>query len=1252
MTRLAKIKPAFLLRSIQHRSLPSRSIFSTPECQALAVDAADDRNAAVYGAGWDAGGAAVKIGVWWDFENCNVPYGIDAHRVGLNIVSGLRSSGFKGPVSISGYGDMLQLSRCVQESLSATGIRLHHVPSGGKESESSDRALLMDLILWTIENPPPAHLFLISGDRDFSTALHKLRMRNYNVLLACPAGAYISPSLLGAASRVWYWNSLVRGEALVAATSWSIDGPAPRPILPPLLKTPPPPSPSLGASSQVDSGSKSSQQHKIPYFSTPPFSCPPVPPPFSCSSSSSSSSFGTVPSVLPPLPQSETAPSISPYSVSSPNFPSVSSAPLSPSVPSPSQPPAAQVLTIKSQPAAVQVSTTKSQSAAAQAFTTKSAETISFKANSVPGKSANPAPDTRRAEKASKTESISDVLGHLDTLLKAHPKGLWLGDLQAQMLSRKIQFDSDFYGHKKLVPYLLTLPRLARVERQLMKDNKTWSYLFFPSTAPASDMKSSKRAEYPMEVLSQLNDLFRQYPKGIWLAELHAQLVARNIRLEPNFYGHAKIVPFLLSLPEMVKIERRYISDRWSYIFLWNEEGSAKLELSRTVYRKHLPVKRGVVISASKLEGETAKIGEADENKQEASLQGTEDAVAKVSKNAEAAKEGIPLQGKADATEKHESVSSEPFVEETKKDYALVAVEEQTTTLYSWLSASVSGFFRNICRRWLSPRDKAETLCIEKGCDDVESIPAQQEQTDLEASPSQEKLGRRSRKRVKRPTRKLASKTFGLTRSKVLAKQQEVADFLGTSQEITAETLELSVSGTSQEIIVETPELSEQQTIADQGMHVTSVYAYSEERLVEDEVTILIEQGEEVLSANEDIPSCGTEDYAALDRQEEVFPDNSSRSTEFSTNDTEAETDTQRAVTDEHQERGLTLQQLSVNYEQAPCTIGIDTIEQDDVDSSGREKLAASETTSLPVEGNYFTAVNERKPPEQSIDTDKVLKLFQCYTGDAGAKAQTPADDLANKVLDLLERSIKVDQGSTYKRRSSRRASDESSNVHRMTDINLKESRTIKDEVQDQLCRLGPVCQGQELEATIELVKAVNIHGSIQNKNKVSEVAVAKPKRQSKKKTRAVPEVNATTLEIPNEIQVQESKDIRGLMEGDFLQPSSAAECQLNVDSGGHPNTPKRKPRTKAGKSLETQMPIPDNKVVGEVTTAKQKDDACKPPKRSYKRKGDKAAPYVNSNNENISPVVAEPESQEESPPVKLIKRKARKQKEVEALTA
>ncbi|CAN8277380.1 unnamed protein product [Cochlearia groenlandica] len=148
-----------------------------------------------------------KTSVWWDIENCEVPKGWDAHAIAQNIASALLKMGYGGPVSISAYGDTNLIPNDVQKALSSTGVGLNHVPAGVKDA--SDKKILVDMCLWAADNPAPANFMLISGDRDFSYALHQLRMRRYNILLAQPPHA--SAPLAAAAKNIWLWTSLASG---------------------------------------------------------------------------------------------------------------------------------------------------------------------------------------------------------------------------------------------------------------------------------------------------------------------------------------------------------------------------------------------------------------------------------------------------------------------------------------------------------------------------------------------------------------------------------------------------------------------------------------------------------------------------------------------------------------------------------------------------------------------------------------------------------------------------------------------------------------------------------------------------------------------------------------------------------------------------------------------------------------------------------------------------------------------------------
>jgi len=67
---------------------------------------------------------------------------------------------------------------------------------------------------WVAQNPPPAHIFLISGDKDFAGILHRLRMNNYNILLGGREGRYTNGALCSAATIMWHWEELAKGQNL------------------------------------------------------------------------------------------------------------------------------------------------------------------------------------------------------------------------------------------------------------------------------------------------------------------------------------------------------------------------------------------------------------------------------------------------------------------------------------------------------------------------------------------------------------------------------------------------------------------------------------------------------------------------------------------------------------------------------------------------------------------------------------------------------------------------------------------------------------------------------------------------------------------------------------------------------------------------------------------------------------------------------------------------------------------------------
>lgn len=78
----------------------------------------------------------------------------------------------------------MSLTLCLQEDLRAdmqeSGVLLHDVT---RKANSSDLAILVEILKLVIDNKPPHCIVLISGDRDFANVLSTLIFRKYQVYL-------------------------------------------------------------------------------------------------------------------------------------------------------------------------------------------------------------------------------------------------------------------------------------------------------------------------------------------------------------------------------------------------------------------------------------------------------------------------------------------------------------------------------------------------------------------------------------------------------------------------------------------------------------------------------------------------------------------------------------------------------------------------------------------------------------------------------------------------------------------------------------------------------------------------------------------------------------------------------------------------------------------------------------------------------------------------------------------------------------
>uniref|UniRef100_A0A2P2IQ76 Uncharacterized protein MANES_10G079100 n=1 Tax=Rhizophora mucronata TaxID=61149 RepID=A0A2P2IQ76_RHIMU len=155
------------------------------------------------------------VAILWDIENCPVPSDVRSEDVAGNIRMALRVHPIvKGAVmTFSAYGDFNSFPRRLREGCQRTGVRLIDVPNGRKDA--ADKAILVDMFLFALDNPPPSSIILISGDVDFAPALHILGQRGYTVILVIPSGVGVSSALTNAGKFVWDWFSVARGEGFV-----------------------------------------------------------------------------------------------------------------------------------------------------------------------------------------------------------------------------------------------------------------------------------------------------------------------------------------------------------------------------------------------------------------------------------------------------------------------------------------------------------------------------------------------------------------------------------------------------------------------------------------------------------------------------------------------------------------------------------------------------------------------------------------------------------------------------------------------------------------------------------------------------------------------------------------------------------------------------------------------------------------------------------------------------------------------------
>uniref|UniRef100_A0A7S3JU28 NYN domain-containing protein n=1 Tax=Aureoumbra lagunensis TaxID=44058 RepID=A0A7S3JU28_9STRA len=151
-------------------------------------------------------------GLFWDLEN--TPVTGDVAVATTNLKKELSKYGYLQ--SCRAYADLSRITAKTREHLHGLGIALTDVP--GHRKEAADKAMIVDMFTFALDNSSPATIVLISGDGDFSTCLSRLRDRGYHIILIHPNKPQLSNVLMSAANQSFAWTD-IQAKTIIQGTN-------------------------------------------------------------------------------------------------------------------------------------------------------------------------------------------------------------------------------------------------------------------------------------------------------------------------------------------------------------------------------------------------------------------------------------------------------------------------------------------------------------------------------------------------------------------------------------------------------------------------------------------------------------------------------------------------------------------------------------------------------------------------------------------------------------------------------------------------------------------------------------------------------------------------------------------------------------------------------------------------------------------------------------------------------------------------
>ncbi|PWZ01471.1 hypothetical protein BCV70DRAFT_198901 [Testicularia cyperi] len=159
---------------------------------------------------------AIPVAIFWDVDNCAPPTGSSGRSVALAVRKSIQSLEVGPIVSFKAYLELSSETNIpnaaqvqLRSELQGCGVSLIDTPKSGRK-DVADKMMITDLLAFAIDQPAPATIVLISGDRDFAYPLGLLRNRGYEVVLIVPPIGAV-PILEASANVVLTWRQDVLG---------------------------------------------------------------------------------------------------------------------------------------------------------------------------------------------------------------------------------------------------------------------------------------------------------------------------------------------------------------------------------------------------------------------------------------------------------------------------------------------------------------------------------------------------------------------------------------------------------------------------------------------------------------------------------------------------------------------------------------------------------------------------------------------------------------------------------------------------------------------------------------------------------------------------------------------------------------------------------------------------------------------------------------------------------------------------------